>query len=123
MNACGVLDELVAGDGFQPGENKTARNECVATKTRYGSAGVVLDPVQGLEEFRRTDPDSVEIKINGRQALRSHDSDGFCDIAMKVSESARAIVGVSPVGSADFDACTDTKKYAEELEPMLPKVQ
>ncbi|WP_216215575.1 DUF3558 domain-containing protein [Amycolatopsis aidingensis] len=123
MNACTMLDDILSGQGFKPGENKTARNECHASKTQYGAVAIALDPVQGMAEFRKTDPSAVETQINGRPALRSYRPADACDIAMKVAENARAIIGTTITQGYGRDACAEAKKYAKQLEPMLPKVQ
>ncbi|MDQ0378083.1 hypothetical protein [Amycolatopsis thermophila] len=48
LNACQVLDQLNAGQGFEPGRNISARNQCNATKPGFGSYALALDSVQGL---------------------------------------------------------------------------
>ncbi len=38
-------------------------------KSGLGSNGLTLDPVHGLAEFRRSDPDATDTTVNGRKAL------------------------------------------------------
>ncbi|WP_246256968.1 DUF3558 family protein [Amycolatopsis anabasis] len=121
MNACEVLDDLLAGQGFDPGVNKTSRNECNTGKIDAWAVGLALDPVQGLAEFTKTDPNATSTDINGRRALQSAKAGGNCDIAIEVAEHARAVIGVT-AGVHD-DGCPIAKQYAEKLEPKLPKVQ
>ena len=124
MNACQVLGQLVAGQGFEPGENKTRRNECGVTKIEFGTYGLSLDPVQGLAEFAAADPGATETTVNGRAAMQAIWEVGHgCAVAVEVTEHARAVVDVvrSRVSEAD-KSCSDAHALAEKLEPLLPKV-
>ncbi|WP_243859190.1 DUF3558 domain-containing protein [Amycolatopsis arida] len=124
LNACRVIDDLLDDQGFNPGENKTARNECVASKLEYGGIGLALDSTQGIAELAKRSPDAVELKINGRKALQTPTNIGTgCAVALEVDQHARAMVTVSPVGSSDLDACAEARRYAEELEPKLPEAR
>ncbi|RZQ60741.1 DUF3558 family protein [Amycolatopsis suaedae] len=122
MNACDVLNQLLASQSFEPGKNISQRNECVASKIRYGSASIALDPAQGLAEFRKTDPNASELTINGRPALEAVESFGGCAIALEVSSTARAVAGIA-LEDPRNDSCPDSRRLAEKLEPLLPKVQ
>lgn len=122
MDACKVLDELDFGQGFDPGENKTARNECVTSKLDYGGLGLVLDPRQGLSEFSKENSNATNETVNGRRALQASESDGSCMVAVEVAEHARAMVTVSPHGVGK-DGCPEAKRWARALEPKLPKAQ
>lgn len=122
LNACQVLDQLTAGEGFNPGENKSRRNECGATKPEFGTYGLALDPVQGLREFAEFSDDEVETSVNGRAALQALMPLGGCAIVIEVSEHARAMVQVSLSSNDDQQACVDAQAFAEKLEPLLPKV-
>ncbi|MDQ0376347.1 DUF3558 domain-containing protein [Amycolatopsis thermophila] len=124
LNACQVLDQLTAGQGFNPGENKSRRNECGATKPDFGAYGLALDPVQGLREFAETTEGVVETSVNGRAALQAPIPLGGCAIVIEVGEHARAMVQVSLIsGPRDPQACVDAQALAEKLEPLLPKVR
>ncbi|MGI6869898.1 DUF3558 domain-containing protein [Amycolatopsis sp. 3B14] len=124
LNACQVLDQLVAGEGFNPGENTSRRNECGALKPRFGSYGLALDPVQGLREYRETNDAVTDVSVNGRNALQADIPTGGCAIAIEVGEHARALVQVALVTSPrDPQACVDAQVLAEKLEPLLPKVR
>ncbi|AIJ21974.1 hypothetical protein [Amycolatopsis methanolica] len=123
VNACQVLDQLTAGEGFNPGENKSRRNECGATKPEFGTYGLALDPVQGLREFAENSEGVVETSVNGRNALQAPIPLGGCAIVIEVSEHARAMVQVSLSSNDDQQACVDAQAFAEKLEPLLPKVQ
>ena len=124
INACQVLDQLVAGDGFDPGENKSRRNECGATKPGVSTYGLALDPVQGLREFSETNDAVESTSVNGRDALQADMPVGGCAIAIEVGEHARAMVQVSlATGPDDPRACVDARAFAERLEPLLPKVR
>ncbi|GAB3570293.1 hypothetical protein GCM10027445_23550 [Amycolatopsis endophytica] len=122
LNACQVLDRLVAGEGFDPGVNKSRRNECGATKPEFGTYGLALDPVQGLREFAETSEDVVTTSVNGRNALQASIPLGGCAIAIEVGEHARAMVQVSlSTTPRDPQACVDAQAFAEKLEPLLPR--
>lgn len=123
MNACQVLDDLLAGQGFEPGENKTRRNECGTLKPDYGGYAIALDPVQGLAEFVVTDPGAVSTKINGRNAMQAPTGIyGGCAIAIEVSAHARALVVATMSYSENQPmACPAARELAVKLEPLLPK--
>ncbi|WP_216215576.1 DUF3558 domain-containing protein [Amycolatopsis aidingensis] len=123
MDACTVLEELLAGQGFGPLESKTARNECGATKIRYGGVGLALAPTQNLAEFAATTPGATSFQINGRDAMEGEGQAGSCLVAMAVGEKARVMTSMNAVGSSGIDECAEARKYAKQLEPMLPKVQ
>ncbi|TVT31543.1 DUF3558 domain-containing protein [Amycolatopsis rhizosphaerae] len=125
LNACQVLDQVLAGQGFNPGENKSRRNECGALKPGYGDFDLSLDPVQGLAEFTRTDLDAIKIDINGRNAMQATEElGGGCSVAMEVSAHARAVVGVTMSSpSQDSLACSNARQLAQRVEPLLPKGQ
>ncbi|MDQ0376345.1 DUF3558 family protein [Amycolatopsis thermophila] len=124
MNACQVLDQLNAGQGYEPGENKSRRNECDATKPGVMGNGLALDPVQGLREFAATNKDVVDLTINGRRAMQADIPTGGCAIAVEVGEHARALVLMTlATGPRDPQACVDAQALAEKLEPLLPKVR
>ncbi|NIH81626.1 DUF3558 family protein [Amycolatopsis viridis] len=124
LNACRVLDQLNAGQGYQPGENKTRRNECDATKPGVKGNALALDPVQGLDEFAARNKGVVDLTINGRRAMQADIPTGGCAIAVEVGEHARALVLMTlATGPDDPQACVDAKALAERLEPLLPKVR
>ncbi|NIH84663.1 DUF3558 domain-containing protein [Amycolatopsis granulosa] len=124
LNACQILDRLVAGQGFDPGENKSHRNQCGATKHDFGTLGVALDPKQGLSEFAQANAAVRSTSVNGRDALQADIPTGGCAIAVEVGEHARALVLATLVtGPRDPQACVDAHSLAEKLEPLLPKVQ
>jgi len=121
MNACRVLDQLLAGQGFDPGENKSARNECTANKSRYGGYSLALDPVQGLADFRENNPGAAQIRINDRPGLYIYDT-GFqlCALAIEITEQSRVLVIASMINSPQDQTCHNAKSLAERLEPSLP---
>ncbi|MEV5297080.1 DUF3558 domain-containing protein [Amycolatopsis methanolica] len=123
MNACQILDQLNAGQGFERGRNISKRNECTASKYEYGANGLALDPVQGLAEFRQTDPGASEITINGRKALEVFGEIGGCAIAVEVGPHARALINVNMASPRNNpQACPDARSLAERVEPLLPRV-
>jgi hypothetical protein len=117
-----LLDALVDGQGFDRGENKTARNECVTGKEQYGAVSVALDPTQGLSEFKQRHPQANRILINGRDAMEFSESTGTCIVAVAVGNSQSARINTVSVDT-EADFCPEARKYAEELEPKLPDVQ
>ncbi|GHE93504.1 hypothetical protein GCM10017786_27840 [Amycolatopsis deserti] len=123
LNACRVLEQLTAGQGFGPGENISRRNECDVSKSRFGTYGLALDPVQGLREYREANDAVTETSVNGRDALQAAIPTGGCSLAVEVGEHARAMVQVALISSPrDPQACVDAQALAEKLEPLLPKV-
>ncbi|MFD4196157.1 DUF3558 domain-containing protein [Amycolatopsis thermoflava] len=123
MNACAILDQLNAGQGFGPGRNISKRNECTATKSEYGANGLALDPVQGLQEFLETDPGATETSVNGRKALEAKGSSGSCTVAIEIGPHARVLADVV-MASPDDDhrACSEAQALAARVEPLLPKL-
>nr|WP_243870016.1 hypothetical protein [Amycolatopsis granulosa] len=123
LDACAVLDQLLAGQGFQPGERKTVRNECVASKSEYGALALAIDPVQGLAELQAQGPGAASLQINGRQALRTGSAaNGMCEVALAVGEHARALVVASITRSeVRAQVCTAAQELATKLEPLLPR--
>ncbi|MEV5298534.1 DUF3558 domain-containing protein [Amycolatopsis methanolica] len=122
LNACQLLDQLNAGEGFRPGRNISKRNECTSTKNEYGARGLALDPVQGLQEFLQTDPNATETTVNGRRALESPGSAGACDIAIEMGPHARVLVDITIASANEYArACPDARQFAQRVEPLLPK--
>lgn len=124
LNACQLLEQLTAGQGFGPGENISRRNECDALKPEFGTYGLALDPVQGLSEFATTNTAVANISINGRDAMQADIPTGGCAIAIEVTEHARAMVTVSMSRySENAQACANAKAFAEKVEPLLPQAR
>ncbi|MDQ0378081.1 DUF3558 domain-containing protein [Amycolatopsis thermophila] len=124
LNACRLIDQLNAGQGFNPGENKSARNQCVAVKPSFGSYALAWDSAQGLSDFARTNNGVVNISINGRAAMQADTGLGGCAVAIGVSEHARALVIATLPNVADqAQLCSSARAFAERVEPLLPKVQ
>ncbi|OXM74316.1 MULTISPECIES: DUF3558 domain-containing protein [Amycolatopsis] len=122
MNACRILDDLNAGQGFNQGENKSPRNQCVALKPDFASYALALDSVQGLGEFATTNTGVVNISVNGRNAMQADVSASACAVAIEVGEHARALVVVTMVRySENAQACPNARTLAERVEPLLPK--
>ncbi|MDQ0378087.1 DUF3558 domain-containing protein [Amycolatopsis thermophila] len=124
LNACRLLDQLNAGQGFNPGENKSNRNQCIATKPEFATYGLVLDSVQGLTEFAVTNAGVVNTSINGRNAMQAGIPTGGCVVAMEVGEHASALVLVTMSDAGqDAQGCPNAESFAERVEPLLPKLQ
>ncbi len=121
MIACQVLDQLNSGQGFNPGDNISRRNECTATKPGLGSNGLALDPVQGLAAFKQVNPESIDITVNGRKALQEQNPLG-CTIAFEVSEHARVLAQMAmSQPERNAEACPLAHDLAERVEALLPK--
>lgn len=122
LNACQVLDQLLAGQGFDPGANISRRNECDASKLDFGTYGIALDPGQGLSEYATDNPGAATKSINGRNALQAKPSAALCEFALQVGQHARALATATMAKSTDnAQACPSAKLLAEKLEPLLPK--
>ncbi|UQS22615.1 hypothetical protein L1857_07170 [Amycolatopsis thermalba] len=125
MDACTVLGQLLEGEGFAPGERKTARNECHASKPDYGTYSLALDPVQGLSEYSRQVPGSAPATVNGREARQGEPfgaGQGMCDFALKVGAHGRAVATATMLRAEQrARACDAARELAAELEPLLPK--
>ncbi|GAB3570281.1 hypothetical protein GCM10027445_23520 [Amycolatopsis endophytica] len=121
LNACQALDQLNAGQGYEPGVNKTRRNECGASKPGVSGNSLALDPAQGLSEFAPTNKAVVDLMVKGRAAMKADIPTGGCAIAAEAGEHARALVLVTlSTGPRDPQACVDAQALAEKLEPLLP---
>ncbi|GAB3570263.1 hypothetical protein GCM10027445_23470 [Amycolatopsis endophytica] len=91
LNACQVLDQLVAGQGFNPGENKT--NDAVANTSVNGRQAMKADiPLGGCAI-------AVEVGEHARAMVQ---------VALAT-------------GPRDPQACVDAQAFAEKLEPLLPR--
>ncbi|GAB3584892.1 hypothetical protein GCM10027445_61670 [Amycolatopsis endophytica] len=121
LDACTILNQLLTGQGFDPGERKTVRNECVATKIDSGARGIALDPAQGLAEYPAQVPGAVPVEVNGRKALQGAPTgDSSCEVALAVGENARALVTAVISGTAHAQVCAAAQELAADLEPLLP---
>ena len=118
-----MLDQLLAGQGFEPGDRISRRNECDAVKPGYGTAGIALDPARGLAESQAEEPHSAPTEINGRRALvGTFTGAGTCDVVLEVGEHARASAAVVLVDPAAYaQACPAARELATALEPLLPR--
>ncbi|NIH87388.1 DUF3558 domain-containing protein [Amycolatopsis granulosa] len=122
LDACALLDRLLTGEGFDPGERKTTRNECVTTKIDYGARGIALDPVQGLADYQAQVPAATPVEINGRRAVQGKPTgQGSCEFALEVGEHARAMATAVISGTDESRVCTVAQELATKLEPLLPR--
>lgn len=119
LNACTLLDQLLAGQGFTPGQPIGTRNECGATKPGYGSVSIALDPAQGLTET----PGATPLEVNGRKALIGEfTGPGTCEVVIEVAEHARASTTVVLLSAElQAEACSAAQDLATSLEPLLPR--
>ncbi|MEU0462641.1 DUF3558 family protein [Amycolatopsis sp. NPDC006131] len=121
LNACQLLDQLNAGQGFNPGENKSARNQCTASKPEFITYSLALDSTQGLSGFAADNNGAREISINGRDALQADIPTGGCAVAVGVGEHALALVLATMArASEDAQGCPNAQAFAEKVEPLLP---
>lgn len=122
LNACRVLDQLLAGQGFDPGDNESTRNECDASKLDFGTYSVALDPTQGLADFAASNPGATQTTINGRNAMQAQPTPTMCVYALEVGQKARALaMATMAYTTDDAQACPNAQQLAERLEPLLPK--
>ncbi|WAL66970.1 DUF3558 family protein [Amycolatopsis cynarae] len=123
LDACQVLDQLLAGKGFDPGAKQSASNACAANKSSYRYQ-VEFDPEWGLADFANTYRNTVKTVINGRNSLQSNYPYPYiCRYALEVARHSRAVVEVLTSPHESAEACPDAKQFAEVLEPLLPKAQ
>ncbi|NIH86170.1 DUF3558 family protein [Amycolatopsis granulosa] len=123
LDACRLLDQLNAGQGFNPGENKSRRNQCTASKLDFATYSIALDATQGLREFAATNTGVREISVHARKAMEADISTGGCAVAVEVADRALALVLVTMArGSEDAQGCPNARSFAEKLEPLLPPV-
>lgn len=122
MDACQVLDQLLSGQGFDPGKRYSKRNECHAQKFDFAVYSMALDPVQGLDEYKTQNPTATPTTVNGRNAMQVTPGEGMCEFALEVSQHARALATVTMAqAQQSAQACPLAQQYAERLEPLLPK--
>jgi hypothetical protein len=123
LEACRLLDQLNAGQGFVPGENRSARNQCTASKPTFATYSLALDPVQGLDDFAATEPGATGISVNGRDGMQADIATGGCAVAVGVGDHALALVLVLVTmerASEDAQGCPNARAFAEKVEPLLP---
>ncbi|WP_027942641.1 DUF3558 domain-containing protein [Amycolatopsis taiwanensis] len=124
LNACQVLDQLLAGQGFHPGDNQNTRNECTTSKLDFGAYSIALDPTRGLTEFAASNVGATQTVVNGRNAMQAEPSPGMCVYALEVGQNALALALANMASSTDnAQACPNAEQLAEKLEPLLPKDQ
>ncbi|GAB3576127.1 hypothetical protein GCM10027445_39700 [Amycolatopsis endophytica] len=128
LDACQLLDQLNAGQGFAPGENKSRRNQCTASKPGFATYGLALDSVQGLSEFDAANAGATSISVNGRDGMQADIPVGGCAVAVGVGvgvgEHARALVLVTMErASEDAHGCPNARAFAEKVEPLLPQAR
>jgi len=123
LDSCTILEQLVAGQGFEAGVRKTARNECHVSKPEYGTLSLALDPQQGLADLETQDAGRTPAEINGRRALVGEpERSGMCEVGLGVTEGSRALVLVTLVNSDLYaQACPAARDLATKLEPLLPR--
>jgi len=123
LDACTVLDHLLAGQGFDPGVSKTARNECHASKLEYGTLSLALDPSQGLAEFEASADAVTQFDLSGRRAVSGVPAGpGTCAVVLEVTEHARAMAGATMLApERQAQACPAARELATALEPLLPR--
>jgi hypothetical protein len=122
LNACQVLDQLLAGQGFDPGKNQNKRNECTTSKLNFGAYSIALDSTQGIADFATSNAGATQTAVNGRKAMEFEPSPGMCVYALEAGQNARALAISNMASStANARACPSAKQLAEKLEPLLPK--
>lgn len=126
MSPCKTLDKAVAGQGFLPSAPDTADPEhaCTTTKPQAGSAGLVLQDGQTIEQAI-TDPSATKTgTVHARRAILERGllgATGGCAVRMEVKPKSRAIVsGTLSTGTTD-QACDFARQAAESVESLLPK--
>lgn len=124
LKACQVLDQLLAGQGFAPGDNQNARNECTTSKIDFGAYSIALDPTRDLTDFEATNAGTTQTVVNGRNAMQAKPTRGMCVYALEVGQNARALVLANMADPRQgAQSCPSAKQLAEKLEPLLPKDQ
>ncbi|MFD9894617.1 hypothetical protein ACFWY9_35170 [Amycolatopsis sp. NPDC059027] len=132
MNQCTMLDQLLAGQGFQPatpslGDPKRA---CSANKPITDTepaivAGLGLYPGQKINENLQNPSQAKPGKINdsGRPVVMEPEplhSRGQCQINLQVATNSHANVGMTS-GTDTERACKLVQGLAEKVDPLLPK--
>ena len=126
MSPCKTLDKALAGQGFPTSAPDTADPDhaCTTTKPQFGSAGLVLQDGQTIEQGI-TDPSATKTgTVHTRRAILERGllgATGGCAVRMEVKPKSRAIVsGTLSTGTTD-QACDYTSSLAEAVEVQLPK--
>lgn len=124
LKACQVLDQLLAGQGFDPGDNQNARNECTTSKIDFGAYSIALDPTRDLTDFEATNAGATQTVVNGRKAMQVKPTRGMCVYALEVGQNALALVLANMADPRQgSQSCPSAKQLAEKLEPLLPQNQ
>ncbi|WP_329054691.1 DUF3558 domain-containing protein [Amycolatopsis sp. NBC_01488] len=130
MNPCSILDQALTGQGFPPAVPTVAdaKETCAATKPRAGDVNPVdlalsLQPGRGYKNNVGNPSQASEGSVHGRAAVEEREpqqSPGQCGIWLEVKPASRALILVSS-GSDTANACKLVERFAEKIEPLLPK--
>lgn len=121
---CKILDNALTGQGFPPAAADPADPEhaCTTTKPQFGSAGLVLQDGQTLEQGI-TDPSVTKTgTVHTRKAILERGllgATGGCAVRMEVKPKSRAIVTGTHSTRTTDQACDFTTNAAEAVE-FLP---
>lgn len=129
VDACTILDQALAGQGFPPGVPAVAAAEhsCRTSKPTSGDTpgidlGLVLQAGGNYRDNVNNPDKASDGKVNGRPAIEEQEplrAKGQCAIRFQVRDS-RALFSLT-FGSDTAAACKKIEELAPKVEPLLPK--
>lgn len=125
IQSCDLLDKAMQSKDFPPGEPDTigSENGCQTNKPQVASYRLDLVAGKSLKDFG-SDPSNLhDGTVNGRESVQKRgglDTEGACDIAMKVPPKSLAIAGITRTNGSTAKACDLATDLAKKIEPMLP---
>ncbi|SNR68764.1 Protein of unknown function [Haloechinothrix alba] len=125
VESCDLLDDVLRGEDFPPGEESTAggENACQSSKSEFAAVGLNLQSDYAYDELSYAPEKIFPGDVNDRPANQVREAigaEGSCDVSLHVEPNSRAIVSVSLRESDTDEACAFVEELAERLEPMLP---
>ncbi|MFI6030798.1 hypothetical protein [Amycolatopsis magusensis] len=128
VEECAVLDLGLRPHQFPAARKETAGGSrgCIADKPRFGTAGIVLDALQGLDQVGSDPAALFDGKIHGRRMVLDRESlpstTGDCAIYLEVSDTARVMINTALSRGTTDQACEFVQQVAAAVEPALPPV-
>ncbi|HEV7975541.1 DUF3558 domain-containing protein [Amycolatopsis sp.] len=126
LKACNVLDKALEGQGFPAAviDRAGGDNGCDTLKSGFGTMSLDLHPNLGIDDLNAAKSKQFPGEVNDRRSIQVRDgigSRGNCDIALEVTKTSRAIVGVTLTTGTTEEACAFVYSIAKKVEPQLPK--
>jgi hypothetical protein len=124
MNACTVVDQVMAGQGFPPAQPSAADRfrSCASNKPGDANVGVALQDNAGYDQSIPDPSKTSRGHVGPRNAIIERDpigAAGQCVITIEVKPNSRVLVSLSG-NSPTEQACERVTAIAVKVEKLLP---